>query len=116
VGGLRWLRGRGILRDGLVDEKVCKPLRRVIRWGKECGTRRGVICVRPTGTFDPVYEALGSAPKVHRGEAEQNDTAVFFGGKLMLKVYRKLEAGIRPDIEVRRFLAGEAGFQWIPLL
>jgi maltose alpha-D-glucosyltransferase/alpha-amylase len=113
---LRLPQGPGILSDALADEKACQTLLRVIRSGKEFGTRRGVICVRPTGTFDPVYEALGSAPKVNRGEAEQNDTAVFFGGKLMLKVYRKLESGISPDIEVRRFLAEKAGFQRIPLL
>ena len=53
---------------------------------------------------------------MQRGEAGQTDTAVFFGGKLMLKVYRKLESGINPDIEVRRFLAEEAGFKGIPLL
>ena len=32
----------------------------------------------------------------------------------MLKAYRKLESGINPDIEVRRFLAEEAGFEGIP--
>src|SRR5262249_54952529 len=83
---------------------------------KEFLTRRGVISVRPAGAFDPVYEALGSEPKIHRGEAEQTDTTVLFGGKLMLKVYRKLESGINPDIELRRFLVEEAGFQRIPLL
>src|SRR5215813_14405940 len=34
----------------------------------------------------------------------------------MLKSYRELESGINPDIEVRRFLAEEAGFKQIPLL
>jgi maltose alpha-D-glucosyltransferase/alpha-amylase len=113
---VRLPQGAGILSDALVDEKACQILLSVIKSGKEFGTRRGAFCVRPTGKFDPVYEALGSEPKVHRGEAEQSDSAVFFGGKLMLKVYRKLESGIKPDIEVRRFLAEKAGFQGIPLL
>jgi maltose alpha-D-glucosyltransferase/alpha-amylase len=113
---VRLPQGAGLLSDALVDEKACQTLLSVIKSGKEFGTRRGTIRVRPTGTFDPVYEALGPEPKVHRGEAERSDSAVFFGGKLMLKVYRKLESGINPDIEVRQFLAEEAGFQRIPLL
>jgi maltose alpha-D-glucosyltransferase/alpha-amylase len=106
----------GILSDALVDDKSCQTLLTVIKSGTEFGTRRGVIYVRPTGPFDQVYEALGSQPKVNRGEAHQSDTTVFFGGKLMLKAYRKLESGINPDIEVRRFLAEEAGFRQIPLV
>ena len=113
---LKLPQGIGILSDALVDDKACRILLSAIKSGKQFDTRRGVICVRPTGAFDPVYEALGSEPKVQRGEAGQTDTAVFFGGKLMLKVYRKLESGINPDIEVRRFLAEEAGFKGIPLL
>jgi len=107
-------RGAGILSDALEDDKACQTLLSVIKSGKEFGTRRGVISVRLTGEFDQVYEALGSEPKVNRGE--QSDTTVFFGGKLMLKSYRALESGINPDIEVRRFLAEEAGFKQIPLL
>ena len=113
---LKLPQGTGILSDALVDDKACRILLSAIKSGKQFDTRRGVICVRPTGAFDPVYEALGSEPKVQRGETEQTDTAVFFGGKLMLKVYRKLESGINPDIEVRRFLAEEAGFKGIPRL
>jgi maltose alpha-D-glucosyltransferase/alpha-amylase len=113
---IRLPQGDGILSDALVDDKACQTLLKVIKSGNEFGTRRGAICVRPFGPFDEVYEALGSQPKVNRGEAEQSDTTVFFGGKLMLKAYRKLESEITPDIEVRRFLAEEAGFKQIPLL
>jgi maltose alpha-D-glucosyltransferase/alpha-amylase len=113
---VRLPQGTGILSDALVDDTACQTLLSVIKSGKEFGTRRGSIYVRPTGAFDQVYEALGSQPKVNRGEAEQSDTTVFFGGKLMLKVYRNLEPGINSDIEVRRFLAEDAGFNQIPLL
>jgi maltose alpha-D-glucosyltransferase/alpha-amylase len=113
---VRLPQGAGILSDALDDDMACHTLLSVIKSGKEFGTRRGVICVRLTGAFDQVYEALGSQPKVNRGDNEQSDTTVLFGGKLMLKGYRELESGINPDIEVRRFLAEEAGFKQIPLL
>jgi maltose alpha-D-glucosyltransferase/alpha-amylase len=113
---VRLPQGAAVLSDALVDDTACQTLLRVIKSGKDFGTRRGIISVRPTGAFDQVYEALGPQPTVNRGEAEKSDTTAFFGGKLMLKVYRKLECGINPDIEVRRFLAEEAGFKRIPLL
>ena len=113
---LKLPQGAGILSDALADDNACRILLSAIKSGKEFHTRRGVICARPTGAFDPVYEASGFEPKVERREIEQSNTAVFFGGKLMLKVFRKLESGINPDIEVRRFLAEEAGFKRIPLL
>src|SRR5262249_58653462 len=73
---VRLPRGAGILSDALVDDKACQMLLGAIKLGKQFATRRGVICVRPTGVFDPVYEALGAQPKVNRGEAEQTDTTV----------------------------------------
>ena len=33
-----------------------------------------------------------------------------------MKIYRKLEAGINPDLEVTRFLVEKAGFRSVPAL
>jgi len=37
-------------------------------------------------------------------EAEQNHTSVIFGDQLVLKIFRRLEAGIHPEVEVGRVL------------
>jgi len=107
--------GAGVLSEALMDHRACQTVLNVIKSGKGYRTRRGVICARPTGAFDEVYEA-GSGPKVERHETEQSNNTVFLGGKLMLRLYRKLESGINPDIEVRRFLIEEAGFKRVLLL
>jgi maltose alpha-D-glucosyltransferase / alpha-amylase len=36
--------------------------------------------------------------------AEQSNSSVIFGERLMLKLYRRLEAGVNPDVEVGTFL------------
>ncbi len=46
---------------------------------------------------------------------EQSNTSVAFGDRLMLKVYRLLEPGINPEVEVNAFLT-DAGFAQAPLL
>ena len=44
---------------------------------------------------------------------EQSNTSVVFGDRLILKVYRRLEAGLNPELELLRFLT-ERGFPNIP--
>src|SRR5436189_70238 len=36
---------------------------------------------------------------------EQSNSSVVFGDRLILKAYRKLEAGINPELELLRFLS-----------
>jgi maltose alpha-D-glucosyltransferase/alpha-amylase len=45
--------------------------------------------------------------------AEQSNTSVVFGEQLLLKLFRKLEAGDNPDVEVGRFLS-ERRFEHTP--
>jgi trehalose synthase-fused probable maltokinase len=50
-----------------------------------------------------------------RLEVEQSNTSVRLGDRLILKVYRLLEPGINPEVEVSAFLT-DAGFRWTPRL
>ena len=45
--------------------------------------------------------------------AEQSNSSMLFGNKLFLKLYRKLEDGVNPDVEVTRFLS-ERAFTGVP--
>jgi maltose alpha-D-glucosyltransferase/alpha-amylase len=41
-------------------------------------------------------------PSIHRGE--QSNTSVMYGREFILKLYRRVESGINPDLEIGRFL------------
>jgi trehalose synthase-fused probable maltokinase len=48
--------------------------------------------------------------------AEQTNSSVFVDAEAILKLYRKLESGIHPDVEVTRFLTIERRFVHVPVL
>jgi malto-oligosyltrehalose trehalohydrolase len=53
---------------------------------------------------------------IRRGSAEQSNTSIRIGESAILKVIRKLEEGVHPELEVSRFLTGETGFAATPAM
>lgn len=51
-----------------------------------------------------------------RGTAEQSNTSIRIGEEAILKVIRKLEQGVHPELEIGRFLTEEAHFGATPAL
>ena len=47
------------------------------------------------------------------GRAEQSNTSIIFGQRLILKLFRRLETGANPDLEIGNFLTAK-GFPHIP--
>jgi maltose alpha-D-glucosyltransferase/alpha-amylase len=87
-------------------------------------SRRIVDGIRGEAVFDDAgtvvfsgTEALGRLPAIGDpypvavGEA---NVSIAFGVDLVLKFYRRLRRGMRPDIEIQRFLTERAGFRYTP--
>ena len=72
----------------------------------------GVAEFRPAEDFSALGRELGAARLV---SSEQSNSSVVFDDALILKVFRRLEPGINPELEMLRFLT-EQGFRNIPAL
>jgi maltose alpha-D-glucosyltransferase/alpha-amylase len=86
-----------------------------IRQGAELRTDEGGR-IRFTGG-----SALADEPDVEAGEVrrlgtEQSNTSIAFGTSMILKLIRRLQPGIHPEIEMGRFLTEVAGFKNTPAL
>lgn len=46
--------------------------------------------------------------------AEQSNTSISYGGRLIFKWFRRPEAGVNPDVEIGAFLTEKTGFRNVP--
>ena len=78
---------------------------------------KGVSGGRLTGRTTPVLRAAldgADTPEPSVFRAEQSNTSVVYGQSLILKLFRRLEDGMNPDLELGRFLGERAGFANTP--
>ncbi len=47
-------------------------------------------------------------------KAEQSNTSILYGNTFFLKLYRRLDEGVNPELEIVRFLTEKAGFSHVP--
>jgi len=59
-------------------------------------------------------EVPASAGSSHVFGVEQTNSSILFDNKFFLKLYRKLEDGLNPDVEINRFLTERTDFPNIP--
>ncbi len=85
-----------------------------MREHREIPTEGGTLVFSTTSAFDPSVTV--DVADIRRLKAEQSNTSIAVGSKLMLKLLRRLQPGTHPEIEIGRFLTEEAGFTHTPAL
>ena len=106
---------QGVLYDASWDESFARALLDVISDGRTLDSSTGQVSAWPTESLENLKGASGAdaAPSVMR--VQQSNTSIKYGNRLILKLFRRLEEGTSPDLEVSRFL-GERGFANTPPL
>jgi maltose alpha-D-glucosyltransferase/alpha-amylase len=113
----RLLRTRGaeaVLHDALADAAACTALLEAIGAGREWSTRSGRIRAVATAAFAELRGQADTSLPMERGPETSSNSLVFFGRRLLLKLFRRLEVGINPDFEIGRFLTETSRFPRIP--
>jgi len=106
----------GVLYDALADDGACQALLQAIEQNQKFSTQAGTAEAFPTEAFAEARGDVTGALKVARSSAEQSNTSIIFGGRLILKLFRRLEAGPNPDFEIGRHLTAHHRFNGIPQL
>ena len=105
---------KGALYDGLYDDGTCSTLLASIQEERSIPMRRGAMQANNIDLTSQGAPADSLAP-VARSMSDQSNTSVFFGRRLVMKMFRRLEAGPNPDVEMGEFLT-RRGFTRVPAL
>lgn len=106
------------LRDDLlhlIDASLTVSLNIIGNANDNAQQDHGELRASRSGLFETLRGDLPISSTV--GRAEQSNTSILYGGKMILKLFRRLQNGTNPDIEIGSFLTEVAHFSRIaPLL
>ncbi len=104
------------LYDALSDRRFQQFLLAAVEQGLSIRGSRGELRAVGTSALKAVSLASTSdlVPSLLR--AEQSNTSVAYGRKLIFKLFRRLEHGLNPDVEIGLFLTEKTSFRNVPVL
>lgn len=93
----------GVLYDALWNEACAYSLLASMGQGAQFQGTSGTVVGSATALFDEVAERPHAAA-ISVMKAEQSNTSVKFGDRVIMKLYRRVEPGINPELEIGRTL------------
>jgi len=100
----------GVLADACADEGFARAIIDAIGAAAELPTRNGRVRFTPTALFAQLRGDPAAELAVSPTGAQSSNTTLKVGEALFLKVYRKLQPGLNPELEIGRYLTEVAQF------
>ena len=91
----------GDVPDGLADPSLARELVHAMRGGRALQAQEGLISFQAIAGFADAARELATVRLI---ASEQSNSSVVFDEELILKVFRRLEPGVNPELEMLRFL------------
>ncbi len=105
---------KGLIHDAAVAAASGHALLEAIAREETLALRGGVLRGRATAMLPELRgpAALEAAPAT----TEQSNSMIAFGDRLLLKLFRRVEEGPNPDVEITQYLTERTGFTRAPRL
>ena len=103
----------GILYDGIYHAPFRQALLNMIARRKGVRSSLGRLGGRPCAGFAALLGERELPQSSQVGRAEQSNSSVTFETTFFLKLYRRMEEGVHPELEIGRFLSEEVGFHQV---
>jgi maltose alpha-D-glucosyltransferase/alpha-amylase len=109
--------GAGVdFTDALKSEAFLSLLLDAIQRGLVFRGESGEISTSHTRSLELQETGAAGSLRPRAIKAEQSNSSIAYGERLMLKLIRRLEPGVNPDLEMSGFLTQVAGYQNTPQL
>jgi maltose alpha-D-glucosyltransferase/alpha-amylase len=100
----------GILYEAVEDRTWCAGLLDAIARRRQWRGAKGTVVATSTRVFRALRGAVDTPLATSVLQAEQSNTSVVYGERLILKLFRRLAEGVNPDLEVGRALTEHTSF------
>ncbi|HTP32950.1 MAG TPA: maltose alpha-D-glucosyltransferase [Candidatus Acidoferrales bacterium] len=106
--------GRGLLHDAALDDSACTALLALIENAAYLSGRSGAVRGVPGTRLSALRGAPDTVLPPARSSAEQSNTSIIYGDRLILKLIRRQQQGPNPESELGKYLTETAGFDGVP--
>jgi maltose alpha-D-glucosyltransferase/alpha-amylase len=105
---------KGVLFDAWLDDTYARTLLNMIERQEQMATKRGTIRAAQSRSFPRLHGGIPHDAAVMRMGVEQSNTSIVYANRLILKLFRRLQGGINPDLEIGLQLTERAAFSRVP--
>ena len=105
-----------VLYDAVLNESFLEFLLQAVARGSTFSGTGGEVTAVHTAALSSLWRSSQERLQPALMNAEQSNTSVIFGKRLVLKIFRRLEEGINPDVEVGTFLTEGSRFSHSPAM
>jgi maltose alpha-D-glucosyltransferase / alpha-amylase len=105
-----------VLRDALTDENFLAHLFEAVAYGVTLRGSRGLVRAMSTPALQSLWQHSQGPLVASLMNAEQSNSSVVYEKRLVLKMFRRLEEGLNPDLEIGSFLTVKTSYRNVPPL
>jgi maltose alpha-D-glucosyltransferase / alpha-amylase len=105
-----------VLKDALTDEQFLARLLEAMAQGVSLRGSRGQVRAVSTPALQSIWQPTQGPLTPSAMNAEQSNSSVIYERCLVLKIFRRLEEGLNPDLEIGSFLTKKTSFRNVPPL
>jgi maltose alpha-D-glucosyltransferase / alpha-amylase len=101
----------GVLADAFGDETFIRALVAAVGEGVQLESARGQLHFKPTSAFERLVGPDLAELKATMPSAQSSNSIVSLGDRVFIKGYRRLQAGVNPEVEIGRYLTDVVKFE-----
>jgi len=105
-----------VLADALKNEESLSALLELIQRKAVVSGENGELRALQTTAYSRLCPSSGGLLRPKPVRAEQSNSSIIYGDRLILKFFRRMQEGVNPDLEIGKFLTEKTSFTGVPPL